>query len=229
MRKISVLCPTWGRPERLGQFIRSALLTVTHPMRLEILVRVAAEDPAFEQYEPHTLDTVRWFRLRGCPGYPAAIETLQQHAVGELLFCGSDDSLFRTRGWDLMADNAFDAVPDGLLVAYANNGQGREKCEQFFTTRRWVETVGWLMRAEYEHFCCDQDVEAIASGAGRLKFLPYLTVEHMHKKYGKAPDDDTYRRVRGTSGTNARDLATFERLAPERAGAIERLKTALAA
>lgn len=225
-----MLCPTWGRPGRLTEFVRSALETATYTHRLEILVRVSEEDSFSGQYLQLVLPTtVKWFVVRGWTGYPAAIEMLQQHAAGELLFCGSDDSLFRTPGWDVMADEAFNLAPDGLLVAYANNGQDREKCEQFFTTRRWIDTVGWLMRPEYEHFCCDQDIEALANGVGRLKFLRGLTVEHMHKKYGKAPNDATYERVRGNTGTNARDLATFDRLAPERAGAIERLREAIGA
>lgn len=227
MRTISVLCPTRGRPERCAAFARSAVELATHPERVEVLVRVSQDDPAIAEYGQVSVPRTHWWYPEGFTHYPAGIEFLRQHAAGEVLFCGSDDSLFRTRGWDKLVDAAIDKFPDELVVAYANNGQGREKCEQFFTTRRWVSVVGWLMRPEYEHFCCDQDVEAIATAVDRLVFLRGVTVEHLHKKYGKAPDDDTYRRVRGDSGTNERDLATFARLKSQRAQAVARLRAVI--
>lgn len=231
--EISILVPTWGRPGRLMQLVESILLTAhREPGLTQIWVRVSHEDPACQEYRwlADRENRVHWYFLDGCTGYAAGIEALRRLATGEIFFCGSDDSLFRTPGWDKKVEFVFNAVPDRLLVAYANNGLEREKCEQFFTSRRWVETVGWLMRREYEHFCCDQDVEAIARGAGRLHFLREVTVEHMHKKYGKAPDDATYRRVRQDDpGTNARDLATFDRFAPDRLAAVMRLQEAIAA
>lgn len=228
MKRIAVLCPTWGRPERMAAFARSALELATHRERVRVWVRVACEDEAYGSYL-HSCPEATLVYTRGCPGYPAGIEFLRQKAWdADLFFCGSDDSLFRTPGWDELAEAALGAFGDGLAVAYANNGLDREKCEQFFTTRQWIETVGWLMRPEYEHFCCDQDVETVAKGVGRLVRLLSITVEHMHKKYGKSPDDATYRRVRQDDpGVNDRDLATFARLAPERAAAMARLEAVM--
>lgn len=233
-RRIDILIPTWGRPERLKEAVQSIFVNIERepPGSTQVWVRVALEDPALEAYRALQAIEIRvhWEFASGCTGYAAGIERLRQIAMlgdGDIFFCGSDDSLFRTRGWDIFVEEAFRQAPDDLLVAYANNGLGREKCEQFFTTRRWIETVGWLMRREYEHFCCDQDVEALASAVGRLHFLREVTVEHMHVKYGKAEMDDTYRKVRGKTGTNERDLATFAALAQERVGAINRLQAAL--
>lgn len=227
MKTISVLCPTRGRPDRCAAFARSAVELAAFPERVEVLVRVSQDDPAIAEYGQLSVPRTHWWYPEGVTHYPEGIEFLRERAGGEVFFCGSDDSLFRTRGWDLAVDAAFEKYPDDLLVAYANNGQGRQKCEQFFTTRRWVQVVGWLMRREYEHFCCDQDVEAIATAVDRLVFLKGVTVEHLHKKYGKAPDDATYQRVRGTSGTNERDLATFDRLRSQRSQAVARLRAVL--
>lgn len=228
-REISILVPTWGRPGRLMDLVQSVLLTARRePGLTQIWVRVSHEDPSCAEYRwlADRENRVHWYFLEGCTGYAAGIEALRRVATGEIFFCGSDDSLFRTPGWDEIVERAFIAEP--FLVAYADNGLHREKCEQFFTTRRWVETVGWLMRPEYEHFCCDQDVESIARGVDCLQFLREVVVEHMHKKYGKAADDATYRRVRQDDpDTNQRDLATFDRLAPDRAAAIARLKAAM--
>lgn len=224
---ISVLIPTRGRPQRLKDAVQSALDTAKNASQVEVLVRVSNRDPFVDDYCKIKLPAnVHWWYPVTCDRYPAGIEFLRGNAKGSIFFCGSDDSLFRTQGWDEVVNDAFALVTDNLLVAYADNGQGREKCEQFFTTRAWVDAVGWLMRKEYEHFCCDQDVEWMATAIGRLRKIDVM-VEHMHKKYGKAPDDDTYRLVRGTTGVNARDLDRFDAFAQDRLAAVERLRKVL--
>ena len=223
---ISILIPTLGRPGRCRDAAHSALDLASRPDDVEVLVRVCDTDATRLEYTGFQ-PRVTVHELGGCLSYARGIEALQVRAHGDILFCGSDDSLFRTPGWDDIVRATFAEVPDGLLVAYANNGMNREKCEQFFTTRRWIEVVGYLMWFEFRHFCVDQWVEEIAASVGRLKFLREVTVEHMHKKYGKAPDDATYQMVRGNSGVNDADNALFRLRAPAREAAVERLRAVL--
>lgn len=228
---ISVLIPTYGRPERVRQAITSILNTADFPGRVEILVRVAAEDALapdyMDNYARGVYRSAKVVKLAGCANYGGGIEELQRLALGGILFAGSDDVLFCTHGWDVMVEDAFAVIGDGLMVAYANNGMSREKCEHFFTTRRWVNTVGYMVWREFRHFCVDQWVEELATGIGRLRFLRSVVVEHMHRKYRKAPNDATYEMVRGATRTSELDNVLYRARAAERAEALARLRAAL--
>jgi hypothetical protein len=169
----------------------------------------------------------RVFYPGGCASYGKGIEFLHPKARGEILFAGTDNVLFRTDGWDIVVRNTFRAQPDGLLVAYANNGMGREKCEHFFTTRKWIDLLGYMVRVEFRHFCVDQWVEELATAINRIVFLRNVVVEHMHKKYGKAADDATYQMVRGNTKTSELDNELYAQLADARAEGLARLKAAL--
>lgn len=224
---ISVLIPTRGRPGRLRDAVQSALDTAARPQAVEILVRVDVSDPAMPQYFAGSDASCRTFMAEDCASYGKGIEFLREHAAGDILLAGGDDVIFRTNGWDEKVREAF-AGSDGLIVAYANNGKDREKCEHFFTTIRWINLLGYMVRTEFRHFCVDQWVEELAKGVDRLVFLRDVVIEHMHKKYGKAPEDETYRMVRGETKTSEADNALYSELAGIRAADLERLKKALA-
>ncbi len=224
---ISLLIPTWGRPQRLRDAVDSAIDTADRPDDIEILVRVAKDDPEHDRYaalEPMGADVAY---LADCNSYGQAIERLQRLAFGEILFAGADDIIFTTRGWDTKVRDAFASVPDQLLVAYANNGQGRRKCEHFFTSRKWVDTVGYMVWPEFRHFCVDQWVEECATAIDRLHFLEDVVVDHRHKKYGKAPNDSTYELVRGATRTSEADNALYAQRGLQREAAVLNLREAL--
>ena len=189
---------------------------------------VSEEDTSSDEYARMAPEIrAKLVFLEGCPRYGQAIKALHPMALGEILFCGSDDILFRTQGWDSHVREAFASVPDQLLVAYADNGMGRQKCEHFFTTRRWVEVVGYLNWPEFRHFYVDQWVEDLASRTGRLRHLRQVVVERLHLKYGKTADDETYRLVRGNTGTAQSDMSLYAQRGPQRDAAVARLLAAM--
>lgn len=176
--------------------VQTALSLAADPSSIEILAYVDADDPTFPQYQEECItDGVGWVVGPRKP-VPTALDWLASQALGQILMAGSDDILFRTRHWDKKVKAAFAAVPDGMLVAYTNDGRAREKCEHFFTTKRWVEAVGYFMPDCLEHFAGDTWVEDIAKRVGRLVFLREVVTEHVHFKYGKAAKDATYQRTR---------------------------------
>jgi hypothetical protein len=229
---ISVLIPTYGRPERLAQVLTSIRNTVAGVQSVEVLVRVAMEDPRADEYADVELPAglrAHPLTLQGCKRFGAGIETLRKFTEADILMAASDDVLFRTPGWDLQVEAAFAAVPDRLLVAYGNDGRGRRKPEHPIVSRRWVDTLGYFMRTEFRHFCVDQWIQELAESVGRLQYLEHVVVEHMHAKYSKAAMDDTYAMVRGNTRTSEADNALYATLAPQRAADLQKLKDALAA
>lgn len=224
---ISLLIPTWGRPQRLLDAVASAIATADKPANIEILVRVAKDDPEHDRYAALEVPGACMAYLGDCNTYGQAIERLQRNALGDILFAGADDIIFTTRGWDTRVREVFAAVPDQLLVAYANNGQGRRKCEHFFTTRKWIDAVGYMVWPEFRHFCVDQWVEECATAIDRLQFLEDVVVDHRHKKYGKAPNDATYELVRGATRTSEADNALYAQRGLQREAAVLNLREAL--
>ena len=227
---ISILIPTMGRPERLRDTVKSIYDTASRPSAVEVLVRVDWADAARPEYVKVVAEmwgACRTFYPEGQTSYGKGIEYLRKKARGDVFFAGSDDTIFRTKGWDARVRAALVKYQDGLAILYANNGQDREKAEHFFATRKWVDTLGYLVRTEFRHFCVDQWVEELAKGVGRLEFLRDVVVEHCHKKYAKAPDDATYQMVRGKTGTSDADNALFAQLADVRRDDLARLRQAV--
>lgn len=166
---------------------------------VEILVHLDADANELEEYRDWCLSKeIVWVVAQRAP-VPTLMNNLASMARGRILMAASDDIAFRTRHWDKKVKAVFAEHPDDFLVAYTNDGRGREKCEHFFTTRRWVDTVGYFMPDGLEHFAGDAWVEDIAKRAGRLRYLHDVVTEHKHFKYGKAEFDETYRRTRGAS------------------------------
>ena len=126
---ISVLVPTYGRPERLRACVKSVYDTATRPGSVEVLVRVDASDPRHKDYIKvleGMWGATRSWHVAQTQSYGRGIEFLRKKARGDILFAGADDVMFRTKGWDDRVRAVFGPREDGLLVAYANNGRDRE-------------------------------------------------------------------------------------------------------
>lgn len=229
---ISVLIPTYGRPERLAQTLESIADTISFADAVEVMIRVCVEDDRADEYAdvefPFGLNAVM-LTVEGHRTFGAGIEYLRTVATGDILMAASDDVLFRTPGWDREVEAAFAAVPDRLLVAYCNDGRGRRKPEHPIVSRRWIDTLGYFMRTEFRHFCVDQWIQELAEDIGRLQYLDQVITEHMHVKYGKAAMDDTYAMVRGNTRTSEADNALYQTLAPQRAADLRKLLDAMQA
>jgi hypothetical protein len=229
---ISVLIPTYGRPERLAATLESIARTGLDDKDVEVFVRICVEDPCRAAYKalamPVSLKCLFVYE-KNAQNYGQGIEVLRQFATGDILMAASDDVLFRTPGWHLTVEEAFAAVPDRLLVAYANDGRGRRKPEHPIVSRRWIDTLGYFMRTEFRHFCVDQWIQELAEDIGRLQYLDQVITEHMHVKYGKAAMDDTYAMVRGNTRTSEADNALYATLAPQRAADLRKLLDAMQA
>lgn len=122
---------------------------------------------------------------------------------GDLLMVGSDDILFRTKGW-----NNFEIPEDGIAAYSFRDGRGSGHPHPV-VTRKWFETLGYLHYPKFHHWYVDTWICSIAVEIGRLFYYPEILVEHCHVKNGKADNDETYQRIR-RDGTHARDVRTWE-------------------
>jgi hypothetical protein len=199
---------------------------------LDIVLRIDRDDPAVSDYveEARKYPTVSVVVGDRVP-VPQAVNEIALIAKGDILAIICDDALLRTAGWDSIVRAADGKYKDGLYVAFPDAGDGQVRVGHFFTGKEWVKLFGRAMPGIFEHFSADDWVEQVAKGANRLLYMPNLLVEHMHRKYRKSDNDDTYRskRIVSPDGTHpsGRDKALFDRTGNQREAEIAKLKAAL--
>lgn len=214
--EIGLLLGSRGRPRRFGAMVQSALLLAEHPEAVTFRARVDEDDPELPFYRRMAAGTEEFgyrkesqIALHVGPRIPVPQLTaeLAKACESELMMLGcSDDILWRTPGWDDQTRAQFAKYPDGLLVAATDDADGRSyrKCQHFFTTRRWLDVVGFGGWSELEHFGLDHWHERVAVKAGRMLYLD-VVAEHMHMKHRyrdgrpKSQNDETYRAKRRPS------------------------------
>jgi hypothetical protein len=221
--RIALICPTRSRPQRFVEMAGSALSLATFPEGVHVHLAVDADDVARAEYE-RVLPPRCTIHVNQQPlSVPGLMDWLAKSVDAEILMAASDDIMFRTQGWDEKVRAAFAAVPDRILCAYTNDGRDRDKVEHFFVSREWVEATGYFMYPDFEHFCGDEWNERIGKAINRAVFMKGVVTEHMHCKYGKSLNDETYKMKRraaadGTS-MSQRDVSRMQAMLPE----IERI------
>jgi len=233
-RQISLLIPSRGRPERLIEMMASAWGTSDKTLEpLQFCVGLDEDDPAYSTYIKtlEEADLTLNIAYHISTKQMSAPEHLNRMATtiasGDLMFALGDDVIFRTIGWNTEINLLWDKVPDNILVAYCNNGMNREKCEHFILHSDWIHLLGNICPPYFRHFCVDAWVEDIAKRINRLSWLKYVTVEHMHFKYGKAKTDETYQAVRypiGNSSVSQFDTEMYNKTDIERIKIANKLR-----
>lgn len=103
MIRISVLCPTRGRPEKLRTSVASLLDNADNPGQAEILLAVDPDEAHLEFPEPALV----WAAPRRY-GYQSLHEyynRLADRARGDWLMVWNDDAVMYTPGWDTVVVN----------------------------------------------------------------------------------------------------------------------------
>jgi hypothetical protein len=142
------------------------------------------------------------------------------------MHCG-DDIVFHTPGWDTLVKNAFDAVPDKIVLVYGRDGiQDEGLATHGFYSRRAVEALGYFVPPYFSSDYNDLWLTEIYREVGRLVYLPEMYTEHMHPVAGKAEYDQTHqdrlaRHVRDDVATIYADKAA------ERVADVAKLRNAI--
>lgn len=184
--KISLLCPTRGRPKQVKEMVATILESSTVPP--ELVFYVDDDDPTF----PESLDYPDYKVMRG----PRIImgemwNRCLEQATGEILGQSNDDFRYRTKGWDDMVRRAFASFPDRMICVHGDDGKwGKSFGTHCFLHRTWVETVGYFTAPYFSSDFCDTWFNDVFNYVGRRIFMPFVT-EHMHWLAGKGEVDQT--------------------------------------
>jgi hypothetical protein len=185
--KISVLCPTRGRPQEVKNMLAS--LRETSSVVPEVVFYVDKDDSTFPYdlvgYKPNNvivgeriLMTEMWNRCA-------------EVATGEILMLSGDDMLFKTKGWDDQVRRAFAAFPDRLIMVHGDDGlHGNRFGTHCFLHRAWVDAVGYFSPPYFSSDYGDTWINDVFNALDRRIFLPIVT-EHLHPITGKRKPDKT--------------------------------------
>ncbi|ORT56077.1 glycosyltransferase family 2 protein [Streptomyces sp. CB03238] len=236
-RVLSLLCPSRGRVDNLGFFLRSLHRTAVKPGRVEVMVYVDDDDPALPAYRRLFARAARiWPRLGECrlvvgppEGVPQAWNALAAQACGDLLMMANDDQVYVDHGWDTTLDNRVTQLSalhgDDVLCLYFDDGQYTDGGRDFpIVSRTWHDVLGYFTPTLFQQWEVERWVFDIALRLDRCHPVPGVFVEHRHYQDYKAPFDETYQRHRMTREKSLADHALFLSTEPQRAAEAERLR-----
>lgn len=119
-----------------------------------------------------------------------------------------DDHLPRTPGWDLHYLATLATLGTGIV--YGNDLlQGQNLPTQVAITSDIIRRIGYMAPPDLKHLYMDNYWKDLGEGAGCIRYLPDVIVEHLHPVAGKAAWDDNYARV---NAHDAHDSAAYAEL-----------------
>lgn len=220
MRELAIIVPTRGRPGNIERLIGAWDFTNAWDVA-DLILAVDGDDPEYQAYadlyeqhkhpdtdEPlfsvHVQD--RWVPMVHKLNEVAALLAPAYFAVG---FAG-DDHVPETIGWAKRYLTVLHEMGTGMV--FGDDGyQGAKLSTEWAVTSDAIRALGGRMvPAPVEHMYCDNSMMDAFDGAGAIRHLPEVRIEHRHPIVGKAKTDDQYKRV------NHRDQMGRDRKAYER-------------
>lgn len=222
MNSLTVIVPSRGRPHTVAELTEAFRLTCTE--RTWLLFAVDEDDPQYLAYRDvvdGALCAGRRVQLVAQPS--GTMVSALNHAARLLLaapgpaqpdaigFMG-DDHRPRTQGWDRAYLDALTSLPG---IVYGNDRiQGANLPTQCAISASVVRALGHMAPEALTHLYVDNYWLTLGRAAGRISYLPQVTVEHLHPVAGAAEWDDGYRRVNAPE-MYAKDRAVYEQYVAE--------------
>jgi len=186
--KISVLCPSRGRPEKAKRMLDSIYAT-KNGSEVEVLFYLNEDDPRLQEYP---LDDKRCIVHIGKDSPPAwSWNWLAGKATGDLLMLMGDDNIFTTPCWDEKYIEAAKQYPDGIFVISCPDGRTKDGNPHPTVGRGWVNTLGYFVPPIFLHWFVDSWTQYMAQSLGR-----FIRLEDVEIKHDKDDADPTSLRIR---------------------------------
>lgn len=152
---ISVLIPERGRPEMLERCIQSLLDTAGDDHRIEILVAIDDDDPAWIDREPIPMPRTRYFRWPRAITLGEKLNRLGQEAAGGIFWFIANDYIVETLGWPAKFREAVANLPNGIGVPFPRDDLHPNHASFPIITRRMQEAIGFLFPPCYPYWFID--------------------------------------------------------------------------
>jgi hypothetical protein len=171
--KISILCPTRGRPENVRPIDQSSR-DIRRSTRNSLYVddddaQCSSGEAHIDDWAPDNRKIVVGPRITLSDMWNKCAEV----ATGDILMVCGDDVVFRTKGWDSMVKQAFASYPDRILFAHGDDGHfGSQFGTHGFVHRKWIDAVGYFTPPYFSSDYGDVWLNEVANALGRRVYLP---------------------------------------------------------
>ena len=185
--RISVLCPTRGRPGSVFRLADSMAQTAAGETELVLY----ADDDAPDSVSPAVasrpwVTVVTGSRIVMSDMWNRCLDK----ASADIVMQCADDIVFRTPGWDDQVCAAFAEYPDRIALVYGNDLiHGKALATHSFAHRRWTDATGYFTPPWFSCDFSDAWLYDVAKAIGRLHYLPDVITEHLHPVAGKSEWD----------------------------------------
>jgi len=159
--KTLVVCPSRSRPRYLCDMAHSIMETS------DADVAVYIDDDQMDMYRDSGINWNSRFGSRmkitigRRIGPAAAADTLAKaYKRYDVYGLSTDDSIYRTKGWDKFTSDCIARFPNRIGVVSAYHGQG--PWVNFpYVSREWIETLGWYVVPGVTHYCWDTALQIL--------------------------------------------------------------------
>lgn len=216
LMKISILCPTRGRPDNLIRILESVERTTQDLSSVEFLVYFDQDDST------QFLDLSHFEFVRKFTGPRMWMSNshnfLFAHSTGELIMACADDFVFLSQSWDMAIKTFYQNQVDNYWVVFGNDlGVHAGKMPtHFFLHKDWPMALGtWVQPFRASPW--DLWIFDVANDIDRLRYLPEVEIQHLHYRQSKVPvlKDSTYQDIWRTQ-FSFRPMETYKLLYRER-------------
>lgn len=192
---LCVLVPSRGRPEAVAQLNEAFASTSLGTTRSALTFVVDRDDPTLDAYgEAVNGLTDGWLSLLEVEGgtmvkalNEAAAAVLAQPVPPFAVAFFGDDHRPRTMGWDRRYLDTLHQYADapgayrGVAMVYGDDTiQGPSIPTQIAMTSETVRRLGWMAPPGFRHLFIDNAWKTLGMSAGRISYLPGVTIEHLH-------------------------------------------------
>lgn len=213
--RLAVIVPTRGRPDNIRAVLAAWDFTRAWDVA-DLILAVDADDPQFSAYlyiaaEFRDKITV-WNEDVWAPMVTklnrAAVAFAEERRYFAIGFAG-DDHVPRTINWAKKYLQVLRELGTGMV--YGDDGyQGGKLSTEWAVTADAVRALGRMVPAPVEHLYCDNAMMDVYGGAGAMRHLPEIRIEHMHPIAGRAASDAQYQRV-NSGAQYAKDRLSYNR------------------
>ncbi len=206
---ITILCPTYDRPEICKRMVASAIATADNVP--EIMLGIGGEgiqELVMDRYMEAGMPVNVWFTHAGPHASAHVLNMLADKANGDLLMIVGDDTVFATPGWDTALINAYKALDDKRHVFSLRDSRDENGTPHPIVTRALMEALGYFAPPIFQHFYVDTWLVEIAKATNHFTHLmDYLLIHDKPSDRGQA--DHTHNRIRAM-GYGERDATTYK-------------------
>lgn len=188
---LAVLVPSRGRPDNLIRLMEAVHKTsrgITH-----VIAGVDEDDPKLQSYREipfHDGDQLHVHSRMNLVDWTNYLAKKHHQDYNYMASLG-DDMVPRTIGWDLKLTGAIEEDFNGTGFSYPWDQVRDDIPEAYVFSTDIYEALGWIMMPRLNHWYNDNVIADLGHGAGCIRQLRGVIVDHLNVATGKAQVDQT--------------------------------------